>query len=229
MTDLQEIKNLVDTYLEQLKTHPLQEVFRAETTPRSLLDEFAGIQYVDSVLWVPMLAIMKDRAKNPRLVAALRDNLLCEAGADHESHIVLCQRFLKSVGISPFFGNFHEYSHRASHAVEMMNGVSGMSESRIAGFNLMSEAVVPILFKMVLESFRKLPNSNVTYLTDHITVDADDHAKDMMEAVESLIDEGAPVGEIMEGIHLSARTAFSVPDALFSKYLRGGYGFERAV
>ena len=228
VTDLsrEAIVDLLERYLEQMKSHPLGEVLRASDVPRSLLVEFAGIQYVDSVLWVPMLAIMKDRAQNERLVSALRDNLLCEAGASAQSHIVLCQEFIRSVGVSPIFGDFQAYSAAASHAVTLMNGVSGMDEGQIAGFNLVSEAIVPHLFRLVLGAFSRLPESKVRYLTDHITVDADDHAKDMMEAVESLLaadETGEVAGRILEGMHLSGRTALSVPDALYAKYLRGAY------
>lgn len=222
-SDLNEIKTLLDQYIGQMQTHPLHEIFQNPNTPRKLLNEFAGIQYVDSVLWVPMLAIMKDRAKNEKLHKALLDNLLCEAGANHQSHIVLCQEFIKSINVSPFFGNFHEYSSLSSHPVQMMNAVSGMSEEQIAGFNLVSEAIVPSLFKMVLPAFKRIPGCDTKYFTDHITVDADDHAKDMMDAVTDMIEKGASTGAILEGMHLSARTALSIPDSLYAKVLRGAY------
>lgn len=221
--DIQEVLDLLDGYILQMKTHPLHEAFLAPQPSRKLLLDFAGLQYVDSVLWVPMLAVMKDRVQNQKLYKALLDNLLCEAGANHQSHVVLCQEFIKSVGVSPFYGNFHEYSHLATQPVELMNGVSGMSEEQIAGYNLVSEAIVPYLFKMVLPAYEKVPGCKTRYLTDHISVDADDHAEAMIEAVKDLIYSGASVGSIMEGMHLSARTALSVPDALYAKHLRGAY------
>jgi pyrroloquinoline quinone (PQQ) biosynthesis protein C len=221
--ELSEVLSLVEMYATQMKTHPLQVIFHLPNTPRKLVNEFAGIQYVDSVLWVPMLAVMKDRAKNEKLYQALLDNLLCEAGASHQSHVMLCQEFIKSVGVSPFYGNFQEYSSLPSHAVEMMNAVSGMNEDQIAGFNLMSEAIVPYLFKMVLPAFKRIPGCDTRYLVDHITVDADEHAQAMIDAVSDMLEHGASVGAIMEGIHLSARTALSIPDALYAKQLRGAY------
>ena len=218
-----EVFLLMNQYIEQMRTHPLQSVFLSPNTPRSLVNEFASIQYVDSVLWVPMLAVMKDRVKNEKLYEALKDNLLCEAGANHESHVMLCQRFIKSVGVSPFYGNYNEHSNLASHPVEIMNGVSGMNEEQIAGFNLISEAMVPYLFKMVLPAFKRIPGADTQYLTDHISVDADDHAQAMINAIEDMIDHGSNIGGIMEGMHLSARTALSIPDALYAKYLRGAF------
>ncbi len=221
--DFAEVLALNESLLMQMKTHPLHEAFAEARPSRQLIEEFAGLQYVDSVLWVPMLAVMKDRVKNEDLYKALLDNLLCEAGAHHQSHVMLCQQFIKSIGLSPFFGNFHEYSKVATQAVELMNGVSGMSEEQIAGFNLVSEAIVPHLFKMVLPAFEKTPGCDTRYLTDHISVDADDHAAAMEKGVKSLLKNGASVGGIMEGMHLSARTALSVPDALYARHLRGVY------
>jgi hypothetical protein len=45
----------------------------------------------------------------------------------------------------------------------------------------------------------------------------------MIEAVADLISNGGCEGSILEGMHLSTRTALSIPDALFAKYLRGEY------
>jgi hypothetical protein len=98
-----------------------------------------------------------------------------------------------------------------------------MSEEQIAGFNLVSEALVPHLFRMALPAFQRIPSVDTQYLTDHITVDADDHAADMIEAVESLLQEGGSLGSVLEGMYLSGRTLLSIPDALYAKILRGAY------
>jgi hypothetical protein len=45
----------------------------------------------------------------------------------------------------------------------------------------------------------------------------------MEEAVEELLSEGGSPDEVLDGLHLSARTALSVPDALYSRVLRGAY------
>jgi hypothetical protein len=42
-------------------------------------------------------------------------------------------------------------------------------------------------------------------------------------AVEAMLAEGAEAGAILEGVHLSGRTALAVPDALYAKVLRGQY------
>lgn len=217
------VRKLVQRYAKQMEHHPLASVLAVDNPPKGLLIEYAGIQYVDSVLWVPMLAIMKDRVSNPTLKSALTDNLLCEAGAKHQSHVVLCQEFIRSLKISPYFGDFKQYSDLSRHSIEMMNAVSGMSEVQIAGMNLASEAMVPYLFSLALPAFQKMKGVNTNYLVEHIAVDADDHAQRMYDSIESLLSEGTELGKIIEGIHLGARTALSIPDALYSKHLRRGY------
>lgn len=216
-------------YIQQMEGHPLGGIL-SDSPPRSLLEEYARVQYMDSVLWVPMLAIMKDRARNPSLIQALRDNLLCEAGARQPSHVSLCQSFIRSLGISPIFGSPSESPSVALHSLELMNGVSGMSEAQIAGYNLVSEAVVPELFKMALEAFQAIPGSDSLYLAEHITVDIDHHTRDMIAAVNELLKETASdsvLVHILHGMHMSGRAALSVPDVLFAKYLRGAYGEPR--
>ncbi len=221
--DLATVRAAVDFYRLQMRDHALKAVFHSPTVSKALLLEYAGLQYVDSVLWVPMLALMKDRTRNPRLRRALTENILCEAGANHTSHVTLCMQFVRSIGVVPFFGAFDRYSALANHPVEMMNAVSGMSEAQISGWALVAEAIVPDLFRMALPGFRRLPGVDLTYLEEHIVVDADEHATWMFEAAGELLAEGVCVDEILNGIHLGGRTALSVPDALYAKFLRGEY------
>lgn len=213
----------VERYRLALETHPLARVFAGAQAPRALVQAFAELQYVDSVLWVPMLALMKDRVAAPRLKRALTENLLCEAGARHTSHVTLCREFVESVGVSPYFGDFNAYSSLATQPVEVMNSVSGLSEAQIAGWILAGESVVPQLFKMVLPAFKRQPGADVRYLTEHISVDGDEHAVWMREAIEELLDRGTPLSGILEGVHLGGRTALNVPDALYARFVRGGY------
>ena len=132
-------------------------------------------------------------------------------------------QFIKSLGISPYYGDFAHYSGLASHPVEMMNAVSGMSEAQIAGWALVAEAIVPALFQMALPAYERVEGVDLTYLREHITVDSDEHAAWMRESVAQLLSEGVSIDEILVGIHLGARTALCIPDVLFAKFLRGGY------
>lgn len=54
-------------YEKQQLTHPLFKEAAAGHLSLELLQEFAALQDIDSVLWVPMLALMKDRVNHPKL------------------------------------------------------------------------------------------------------------------------------------------------------------------
>ncbi len=218
-----QISELVEFYQKQMETHPLQNVFKSQRVPLKLLKEYASLQYIDSTLWVPMLAIMKDRVSAPRISKALKDNIMCEAGVCGTSHITLCMNFIKSLGVDPFFGSTEYYSPLAIHPTEMMNAVSGMSEGQIVGWTLVAEAIVPFLFQMTLAAYKKNPKTNVLYLEEHISVDSDEHAQWMFEGAIEVATSAQAFHAILEGIHLGGRTALSVPDALYAKFLRGAY------
>jgi pyrroloquinoline quinone (PQQ) biosynthesis protein C len=72
----------VSRFKEALETHPMARLASEGAIPESILREYARIQYVDSVLWIPMLALIKGKTRSPRLMKAVRANILCEAGYD---------------------------------------------------------------------------------------------------------------------------------------------------
>lgn len=215
-----QMESAVDHYRQALLSHPIRALARSGELSRALTLEFAALQYVDSVLWVPMLALMKDRVRSPMLRQALRDNLLCEAGANDTSHITLCRQFIESIGVAPFYGDFHRQSELASHPVVIMNAAAGLSEGEIAGWILVAEALVPTLFESFRPALARIPGADLRYIDEHITVDAEEHSRWMKEGVARLSDEGADPDRILYGIHLGGRTALSVPDTLYAKHVR---------
>ena len=215
----EKVEHALAFYQRQMRRHPLKGLIAENLVSHELGKEFMKLQYIDSTLWVPMLAIMKDRVFNPTLKKALTDNLLCEAGARHTSHVTLCAEFLISGGIDPYFGDLYHYSPLAKHPTEIMNSVIRMNESQIAGWIMIAEMIVPDLFML----FRPLlfeMNVNLRYIDEHITVDGDEHGEWMFRAVEDLLKKGATEQDILDGIHLGGRVALSVPDALYAKALR---------
>lgn len=221
---IQEIRVRLRSYQQDMRGHPIGRVIRNEKLPQVIALEFATLQYIDSVLWVPMLALMKDRVSSPRLRKALTDNLLCEAGATHTSHITLCREFVESIGILPSFGDYRDHSELATHPVAVMNSVSALSEEEIAGWILAAETLVPDMFAMFLPAFEKISGSDLTYLREHIGVDSEEHSQWMLEAARELIAEsGDPRRSykgVLSGLDVGARVALSIPDALYAKTLR---------
>jgi hypothetical protein len=218
--DMARVEGALVHYQEQMKSHGLGKLTARGVVPEAIGLEFMKLQYVDSTLWVPMLAIMKDRVKHPTLKKALTDNLLCEAGARHTSHVTICAEFLISKGIDPYFGDLYHYSPLAKHPTEIMNSVIRMSEAEIAGWIMIVETIVPDLFRLVHPMLNGI-GANMFYIDEHITVDGDEHGEWMMRSIKDLLQAGTPVDEILHGIHLGGRVALSVPDALYAKVLRG--------
>ena len=203
---LEQVETALIHYQEQMQKHGLGKLIAQGRVSANIGLEFMKLQYIDSTLWVPMLAIMKDRVKHPTLKKALTDNLLCEAGAKHTSHVTLCAEFLISKGIDPYFGDLYHYSPLAKHPTEIMNSVIRMSEAEIAGWIMIAETIVPDLFRLVHPL---------------LTVDGEEHGEWMMRSIRELIQDGTPVEEILHGLHLGGRVALAVPDALYAKALRG--------
>ncbi len=216
----QTIQQRLEIHADRMRRHPIGQLIREQRLPASVTREFAAIQYIDSVLWVPMLALMKDRATSPRLRRALTDNLLCEAGANHTSHITLCRQFVESLGIMPSFGNYNDHSRLATHPVEIMNSVTGLSEEEIAGWILAAESLVPVMFALFLPEFEKISGADLTYLREHINIDSDEHSQWMQEAVNELLSRAGADQGIVSGLEIGARVALSIPDALYAKAVR---------
>src|SRR5689334_18222050 len=91
----------LEQYRADFAQHPLFAAARAGDLPPSLLREFAFHQYADSILWIPMLALMKSKAvRSARLRRAIEDNIACEAGLGATSHVQLAADLMRSLGLS---------------------------------------------------------------------------------------------------------------------------------
>jgi pyrroloquinoline quinone (PQQ) biosynthesis protein C len=217
------LQGVIYQYKRNLEKHPIAKLAAHGWLSRSLLQEFAKIQFVDSTLWIPMLSLIKGRIIEPRLLKAVTDNILCESGYHGIPHTTLCANFAKSVGVSPFYGDCHGYSPLSMHPVEIMNAVTGMSEPEICGWLLAAETLVPTLFQIFRPAFAKLPGVDLTYLDEHISVDSDDHARWMLEGATKLLEKSDCLDEILAGVNIGGRVTLSMPDVLYSKALRASH------
>ena len=169
---------------------------------------------MDSILWVPMLALMKERATSPLLRSAIRDNLACEAGIEGISHVELARQFVRSLGISsaPAEG-------AASNPIEAVSHWTRFSEPRIGGWLLVVETLVPVLFRAVRGCFASLPGADLRYLDEHVDIDANVHAQRLEEALAQVVEDPAAFPEAVQGVDFGAREVFCAPDALYTKSL----------
>lgn len=206
-------------YDSSLATHPIARLCRDGILPRPLALEFARAQYVDSTLWVAMLSLAKGKVKNHKLSEAIRKNILCEVGNEGVPHTTLCQSFVESLGESARFGTYENYAPVAAHPMEVMNVFDQAGDGLIAGWLLVSETLVPRLFQVFRPAFTQFHGADLRYLDEHITVDADEHSKWMLEAALEIAETPEGLEEVLQGMALGGRVTLSVPDALYAQAL----------
>ena len=205
------IDQRLNLYIQMMSSHPLFALAEKGLLSRALINEFAYLQYADSILWVPMLALMKERVKNPRLVRALTDNIACEAGIYGISHIELARQFTCSLGVKDALGTLSpDVVQNASH-------LTSLTEAQIAGWIFAAETLVPILFSKMRVCYQAIPGCDLRYLDEHIGIDSDEHSIWMREAINEILIEPSRVNEVLTGIDFGMREAMDVPDSLYAK------------
>lgn len=223
-TERERALNIIDSrialYCDQLSNHPARALLTAGTVPLKVLYECAVTQFKSSVLWVPLLSLLKDRAHNARLKQALLDNLLCESGARGVSHVELCANFVDSVRrqYEKLHGPPDQTSLLDVNLSELLL-VAALSEPSLTGWLLAAEALTPATDQILLEGFQRLDNIDCQFLKEHISVDSEEHAVWMREAACELLLQSPCLTEIVAGIDLGARAEFKLLDLVYTKTL----------
>jgi hypothetical protein len=195
-------------YRERLIAHPFLVEARTGQLPTPFLHEFAFHQLSDSILWIPMLAQMHDKARSPRLRRAIADNISHEAGLHATSHVTLALAMARSLGISRLDAFPTDV---ITQTIELYLSEE-LDEPAIAGWLLVAESLVPILFDAVIPAFARA-GADTTYLSAHVAIDADEHAAWMTEAVEELAPGGCE--SIAIGMAEAWDETIRVPDRLW--------------
>jgi hypothetical protein len=168
-------------YRARLIEHPF---LTAREHPLPLLHEFAFHQYADSILWIPMLAQMRGKAaRSQRLRDAIADNIAHEAGLHATSHVALAVALMRSLSID------HELPWDVlanSAQLWLSDAFAAFGEPEVAGFLLVAETLVPVMFAALEPSFAAI-GAETRYFTEHVAVDTDEHANWMAEAVEDVL------------------------------------------
>jgi len=220
---MNEIKTEVNCFSKSLDTHPLAKIMKKGFISRELLKEYALLQYVDIVLRVPMLAIVKDRVTNSRLIKIIAENLITEASTHQISQITMYRQFLESLGINPHFGDFNFFSPLNSTSVYMMNSISGLTESEIYGWMIVMEISVSKIFQLAMPAFERIKGVDLRYLNEHVLTKSREKAHRMYGITNDLLLEGFDLEEIKQGIVLGGRSTLCIPDSLYAKYISGVY------
>jgi hypothetical protein len=207
----------LDRYRAELLEHPLLDAARRGTLSEATLQQFAFYQYVDSVTWIPMLAQMKSKAaRSRRLQDAIRDNIAHEAGLDGTSHVALAVALMRSLGIKRL-DDFPADAFTDPAEMWLSDPFAEFSEPAIAGWLLTAETLVPLLFAAIKPCFD--PLGDTRYFSEHIAVDADEHASWMAEAVADVVALYGPgsVPIITAGMADAWQETREVPDRLWEQ------------
>ena len=205
-------------YRAQLVAHPLLTAARAGELSRETLHEFAFHQYSDSILWIPMLAQMKAMARrSARLRKAIEDNIAHEAGLGCVSHVQLAVALMRSLGITRL-DVFPTGTFAHSATLWLGDEFVDQSEPEIAGWLLVAETLVPLMFAALRPSFVAL-GCDTRYFDEHVEVDTDEHAIWMTESIDDVLELYGPcaMASIDAGMVDAWQETREVPDALWRK------------
>jgi pyrroloquinoline quinone (PQQ) biosynthesis protein C len=178
----------LDEYRARLIEHPF---LTALDHPVPILHEFAFHQYADSILWIPMLAQMRGKAlRSRRLRDAIADNIAHEAGLHAVSHVQLAVDLMRGLGITRLDAlPTRVLAHSAQ--LWISDEFSTLAEPELAGWLLVAETLVPVMFAAIEPQFARL-GCDTRYFREHVSVDTDEHANWMAEAVEDVLDIYGP-------------------------------------
>lgn len=212
------IAGLLATYRTRFLAHPFMRAAKQAFLPLPILQTFAFHQYSDSILWVPMLSLMKSRIRSPRLLRAVSENIEHETGLKGASHIDLARQMMRSLNLTdlkPFPSE--TFAEAAQFWISKEFTAANFGEAEIAGWLMVAETLVPMMFEAVLPSFERLVGCQTRYFSEHVSVDGDEHSKWMRESVQEILENGdATVAErIIAGMKDAYEEAIEIPNQLW--------------
>ena len=192
------IHQAVSYYQTKLANHPIRPFCEKGLLSRSLVEDFARIQYVDSTLWVAMLSLARGRVSNPKLSEAIRKNIFVRWELRRPAcypRAGVCQKPRNSSGVRRLPGLCSSHrTFRKSH--ECFRSGRETGSFRVGSGR---QTLVPTLFSMFRPAFQHHAGADLRYLDEHITIDADEHAQWMLEAAVEVSETEAGFKEIIHG------------------------------
>jgi pyrroloquinoline quinone (PQQ) biosynthesis protein C len=212
---------LLDHFRTVLVEHPLLVAARNGSLDTRTLHELAYYQYSDSITWIPMLAQMKSKAiRSGRLRKAIEDNIGHEAGLGGTSHVALAVDLMRSLGIDRV--DRFPTATLAKEANEWLSAeFAAFAEPQIAGWLLTAESLVPVMFATIKPCFDRIAGCDTKYFSEHVAIDADEHAAWMAEAVDEVVALYGPrsVPGVLAGMTDAWHETLLAPDALWERRL----------
>jgi pyrroloquinoline quinone (PQQ) biosynthesis protein C len=206
-------------YQEKFNIHPLFQEAKYGKLSASILKEFALYQYSDSILWVPMLSLMKSKVRrSDRFRRAIEDNIRCETGIGNVSHITLARDLMRSLGVEAL-SHDHLCFLQESINFWLSDDFARFTEPMVVGWLLVAETLVPQMFSKMLPCFEEL-GCDVIYFKEHISVDVDEHSQWMSESVQDVLSLYGPesASEILQGMEEAWEETVEIPERLYQKW-----------
>lgn len=213
------IASTLEGYIAELQKHPFLQATAHGQIPSEALKEFAFYQYSDSILWVPMLALMKSKAvKSKRLRSAIEDNLCCETGIGSVSHVELARAMMRSLDIRSVEG-FPAATFQESASLWLSDTFDSFNEPEVAGWLFAAESLVPIMFALALPAFQKIAGGKLEYFSEHVHVDSDEHSAWMAESVDEILSlyGSAAEAQVLAGMQDAWEETISIPTLLWDR------------
>ena len=181
---VQPVFDLLTSYRTELAQHPLMEAARRGELPTEILLELAFYQYSDSILWIPMLAQMKEMAvRSKRLRTAIEDNIAHEAGIGGTSHVTLAVQSALARGRGSMLGlDANEMRRRADDALDRV-GLADRRDATLA-VQMMRSLGVRDLEAFSTSTFTK---SATLWLTDEFVRQPEPEVAGWLLVAESLV------------------------------------------
>ena len=208
-TDIETVRRRIAQFEADVEGHPLLRMAKEGRMTPGAEKALGSYLFTDSWMWPPMLAAMRDQAKNAKLREAISDNLDDETGGRGQSHINMCVRFLKSIGQQPMLADLSELNRT-------VNISNDLTEAQISGWLAAAEMLTLPLYRIAMEALGKKPGADTKYLDVHMQVD-EEHIAWLWAAVESLLEERACASEILEGVGLGARATLKSLDEIYEE------------
>lgn len=219
-TYTERIFSQLDLYREEFFAHPFfQSARSSEPLPLSTLRTFASYQFADSLLWIPMLALLRSKVtRSEVLQRSIEKNIACEAGLGSVSHVALCARMMRSLGANAE----STWTHRAdmyewATKEWLSDEFASLTEPGVAGWLLVAESLVPVMFERMLPCFAGLPGCDTTYFLEHIDVDESEHSEWMAQSVRDVMQLYGPehaLPQVLQGMSASWEQVLEVPSML---------------
>jgi hypothetical protein len=198
---VQNIQRMISDGAQTIREHPFMQTASDWTAGQRA--RYALYQFVTAMVWPAFLSTASAAAQNPKLKKALRLNAAGEAGAEEGSvgHTALAYRFCSSQGLTDGQMVGELTNPRFLESVGEMFAITAAGDEFMAGRLCSSEAFAGVMFEEAQPAFSQIVGCDLTYMTEHVEVDNDEHSAALLDAIEDILSGGGSYDEVVRGVN----------------------------